>query len=155
MTSLLNPRTYSHRRLFLAACTGILIGTIGVAAGCNRRDLDLAPVEGLVLFDGAPVADAAVVFAPVDAEKTLPAVGSTDAEGKFTLITANRPGAIVGNHRVAISKTETITIPQKRGFPLYKLKEHIPEKFGNFDTSGLTAKVEDDDNEVKFELSSK
>ena len=144
-----------HRRVGLAAWTGALIALVGVTAGCNRDSLNLAAVEGTVLLDGAPVADAGVVFAPTDAEKALPAVGSTDAEGRFTLITANRPGAMVGNHRVAISKTETIAIPQKRGFPIYKFKEHLPKKFGDFETSGLTAKVEDDDNEVKFELSSK
>jgi hypothetical protein len=128
---------------------------IAGAVGCGKDGLELAPVEGVVLLEGRPVADAGVVFAPVDSKQGLPAVGTTDAEGKFTLITANRPGAALGEHRVAISKTESIAIPQRRGLPLYEIKEHLPVTYGSLETSGLTATVTEDDNHPRFELSSK
>jgi hypothetical protein len=128
---------------------------VALLCGCGDDGLALAPVEGTVLIDGAPVADAGVIFAPVDNKQGPPAVGTTDDQGNFTLVTANKPGALVGDHRVAISKTQAIIIPQKRGLPIYKAKELLPPKFGSVETSGLTASVKDDDNEVKFELSSK
>jgi hypothetical protein len=124
-----------------------------LAAGCNRSGLDLAPVEGVVTLDGVPVAEAGIMFSPVEPGKGLPATGATDEQGKFTLQTANQPGAAIGDHRVAISKSDVIAIPQRRGLPIYKTKEHIPAKYGGLNTSGLTAKVVDDDNSFKFELS--
>jgi hypothetical protein len=117
--------------------------------------MDLAPVEGIVTLDGAPVSEAGLIFMPTDSTLGPPASGATDADGKFTLTTANQPGAVIGEHRVAIAKTEVTAIPQRRGLPLYKTKEVVPAKYASVDTSGLTAVVEDDDNAVKFELSSK
>jgi len=120
--------------------------------GCHRSGLNLAPVEGLVTYKGAPLVDAGVLFLPNEPQMGPPASGTTDAEGKFTLYTVNLPGAAVGDHRVVISKEETISIPQRRGFPIYQTKRFIPEKYSDPDTSGLTATVTDDDNQVKFEL---
>ena len=81
----------------------------------------------MVTLDGQPVADAGVMFLPVDSREGPPASGTTDAEGRFTLITANRPeGAPIGSHRVAISKDEATAIPQQYGMPLYKIKAFLP-----------------------------
>jgi hypothetical protein len=123
-----------------------------LSPGCNRNELNLAPVEGVVTFNGAPLADAGVLFSPNRPQMGPPASGTTDAEGRFTLITVNSPGAAIGDHRVAISKEETITIPQKRGFPLYQTKRYIPEKYADPATSELTAAVQDDDNSFEFKL---
>jgi hypothetical protein len=131
-----------HRRVFLAAA-------IIIIAGCNRSGLDLAPVEGVVTFNGSPVAEAGVMFAP---QQGPTAMATTDAEGKFTLTTANHEGALIGPHRVSISKVETIAVPQPRGFPLYQHKSHIPEKYADVSTSALTAEVQDDDNYFTFDL---
>jgi hypothetical protein len=131
------------------------LAAIALAAGCNRSGLNLAYVEGVVTLDGAPVADAGVMFMPVDSMLGPPATGVTDSEGRFTLTTANRPGAVIGEHRVAISKSEAIVVPQRRGLPLYETKDHIPAKYGIVETSGLTASVKDDDNNIPFQLSSK
>jgi hypothetical protein len=120
-----------------------------LVAGCNRSGLDLAPVEGIVTYNGTPVADAGVMFAPLQGPS---AMATTDAAGKFSLMTANHPGALVGDHRVSISKVETIAIPQPRGFPLYQQKHHIPAKYADVSTSDLTASVVDDDNHIEFDL---
>lgn len=125
---------------------------LALVAGCDRSGLNLAPVEGVVTYNGAPLADAGVLFLPNDPRMGPPASGTTDADGKFILLTVNRPGAAVGEHRIAISKEETIAIPQRRGFPLYQTKHFIPEKYGDPDTSELTATVADDDNHFEFKL---
>jgi hypothetical protein len=131
-----------RRRIVFAAAVAAIIG-------CNRSGLDLAPVEGLVTYNGAPVAEAGVMFAP---QQGPPAMATTDAEGKFALTTANHDGALIGQHRVSISKVETIAIPQPQGFPLYQHKSHIPEKYADVSTSELTADVQDDDNYFEFKL---
>ena len=64
-----------------------------VVAGCNRSGLNLAYVDGVVTYNGQPVQNAGVIFKP---ESGPFAMGTTDAEGKFTLTTANHAGAIVG-----------------------------------------------------------
>src|SRR5262245_33000369 len=85
-----------------------LIGTSLVlcvfTAGCNRSGLNLAYVDGVVTYNGQPVEHAGVLFKP---ESGPFAMGTTDAEGKFTLVTANYPGALIGEHKVGISKTHT------------------------------------------------
>jgi hypothetical protein len=131
--------------------TLLLVATV---AGCGGSGLDLAPVAGVVTLDGQPVSEAGIMFQPVNSSMGPPAYGATDENGRFELITVNQPGAAIGEHRVAISKTESIAIPQRRGLPIYKTKEHIPSKYGNYETSGLTITVEDDDNSFKFDLTS-
>jgi hypothetical protein len=131
------------RRCFLLAAVLVL------AVGCNRSGLDLAPVEGVVTYKGSPVAEAGVMFAP---QQGPSAMATTDTEGKFALTTANHEGALIGQHRVSISKVDTIAIPQPRGFPLYQHKSHIPEKYADVSTSELTADVIDDDNHFEFKL---
>jgi hypothetical protein len=127
----------------------VWMALLAAIAGCNPSGLDLAPVEGVVTYNGAPVSNAGVMFLP---EQGAMAIGVTDAEGEFTLTTANHPGALIGPHRVSISKDETTAIPQKRGFPLYKTKSYIPPKYSDPALSGLTADVKDDDNYFDFKL---
>jgi hypothetical protein len=121
-----------------------------LVSGCNRGGLNLAPVEGVVKQHGTPLEGAGVLFLPA----TGPfAMGTTDANGRFTLMTANQDGALVGEHRVIISKTQTTArqIPGER-LPRYDTKYLIPQKYADPSTSGLTAKVVDDDNEFEFEV---
>ena len=83
-------------------------------------------------------------------------MGETDAEGRFTLITANRPGALIGEHQVTIAKAETL-VRHVRGnpMPVYDVKPLIPEKYFDASTSELTATVVDDDNHFEFNLTGK
>jgi hypothetical protein len=122
------------------------------SVGCNRSGLNLAYVDGVVTFNGQPVENAGVIFKP---DVGPFAMGTTDGEGKFTLITANNPGALIGEHKVGISKTQTTatTIPGAR-FPRYDVKHFIPEKYASPATSELTATVSKSksENHFTFEL---
>jgi hypothetical protein len=124
-----------------------------VCAGCNRSGLDLAPVEGVVTYNGAPLADAGVLFKPAQGPF---AMGVTDTEGRFTLTTANEEGALIGDHHVAISKAETL-VKHRPGnpMPIYEVKALIPQKYFDAATSKLTATVADDDNRFEFNLTAK
>jgi hypothetical protein len=119
-----------------------------VIAGCNRSGLNLAHVEGIVMHNGAPLEGAGVLFLPSSGPF---AMGTTDASGRFTLTTANHPGAIIGEHRVTISKTQTTSkqLPGER-LPRYDTKYLISPKYADASTSGLAATVVDDDNEFEF-----
>jgi hypothetical protein len=133
-------------------CHGLLgLATVLLLlAGCNRSGLNLAPVEGVVTFNGAPLEKAGVLFKPTSGPI---AIGTTDSQGHFTLMTANKNGALIGDHRVSISKTEQLA-PQVPGehFPRYQTKYLIPQKYGSPETSELTATVKSGKNQVEFKL---
>jgi hypothetical protein len=132
-----------------SGCIAVVVG-LSSLVGCNRSELDLAPVEGLVTYNGAPLADAGVLFTPA---KGPYAMGVTDGEGRFTLTTANHEGALIGEHGVSVSKTDTIVkYVQGSAFPDYITKPLIPSKYFDASTSQLSATVTDDDNEFEFKL---
>ena len=119
--------------------------------GCNRNGLDLVDVTGVVKYNGASLAGAGVTFVPAQG---LPARDITDENGEFSLKTANQEGALLGEYRVTVSKSKSIEIPQKYGFPEYRTEYLIPQKYSKTATSGLTATVGDDDNFHEFNLTS-
>jgi hypothetical protein len=136
-------------------------------AGCGGDGLNLAPVEGVVTLDGTPVGDAGVVFSPVDPAQGPPASGATNSQGHFTLMTNNREGAPIGEHKVTISKAdpfgEQVSLEQledpdfvrRRGRIVFKTKHFLPPKYADITSSELTATVEDTDNTFQFDLSAK
>ena len=136
------------------ACSILLILLIAIISGCDRG-LAVAPATGTVTLDGRPVAEAGVLFTPVEGGPA--ATGGTDASGRFNLRTANRDGAMVGKHLVTITKKETKglgpfgpTSPEG-----IKVIWHVPERYSNTKTSGLTASVPGGGEDFKFELTSK
>src|ERR1700752_1592241 len=135
--------------------SGLLLIVIVAACGCNRSGLNLAYVEGVVTYNGQPVEQAGVLFKP----DTGPfAMGTTDAEGKFTLTTANRPGALIGEHKVSISKTKT-TVLQRPGetLPRFKVEYLVPQKYESPANSELKATVskKKSENHFTFDLKGK
>ncbi|MDX1928578.1 MAG: hypothetical protein SFV81_18755 [Pirellulaceae bacterium] len=87
-----------------------LITFVLVTSGCGGGvDFKTVPAGGVVLLDGKPLEGAGVLFMSKEGNKI--AEGKTDASGKFTLKTVVGKimvdGAIVGVHKVGISKTES------------------------------------------------
>jgi hypothetical protein len=78
-----------------------LLALVGLVAGCSRGPKTI-PVTGTVKLDGKPVTGATVRFSDPSVKQTP--VGTTDAQGKFTLAYMNKPGAPAGNYKVSISK---------------------------------------------------
>lgn len=88
------------RRGLLWAC---LLSGLGLFtfAGCGGNGDGLAPVSGTVTLDGVPLADAEVIFRPVNGR---PSFGKTDATGNYQLrYSAEKMGALLGSHSVTIS----------------------------------------------------
>ena len=115
------------------------------------------PATGTVTSDGQPLQGATVVFRSTGSEPRT-AIGRTDAKGIFVLRTfEDGDGAIVGQHKVSITKTEIEKVPANINLDEVdfqpKVTSLIPEKYGSPETSGLTAEVTANGlNEFKFEL---
>lgn len=76
--------------------------------GCGGG-VTLAPVSGTITFEGEPLVGASITTQPIAADSRNPGSGSfglTDEQGHFELelVTPAKKGAIVGKHRVMISR---------------------------------------------------
>jgi len=155
MTSPPTSRLLAFFRLVFPACLML------VANGCGGSKPATAPVSGTVLLDGKPVADAAVLFEP--AEGGVPARGSTDSTGQFSLSTFTRgDGAVPGRHRVAISKmimegikADDFGLEDSSAAPASQPKSGVPRRYADPATSGLEATVEPGGVSVEFSLESR
>ncbi|MBW8884748.1 MAG: hypothetical protein JF612_08235 [Planctomycetia bacterium] len=88
--------------------------------------------------------------------------GKTDAQGKAKMKTyVEGDGAVVGTHKILLDKSESVggqkvdvDSPQyDPNAPPATVKYHLPQKYGNPATSGLTAEVkESGPNEFTFDL---
>jgi len=131
-------------------------------SGCQKPGLKVHPVEGVVLLDGKPVADATVEFAPVSAG-ALTAIGRSDAQGRFRLTSTRggppKGGAVAGDYTVLFKKadydlkgTGKTRADDLDGVPLIY---EIPKRYGDLEASGLKATVKpgrNDGPEFRFEL---
>jgi hypothetical protein len=123
------------------------------------------PVKVTVTYKGAPVSDADVSFIYQGPDQIY-AFGKTDAQGVARLKTyVEGDGAVLGTHKVTIIKVETVGekpaadqdspdyAPPTGNEPPTKLMHHIPTKYDNPGSSGLTAEVTSSGpNDFKFDL---
>jgi hypothetical protein len=154
---------------------------VGVSLlGCGTGvDFKTVPAGGTLTMDGAPVEGAGVTFMSKEGNRV--AEGKTDANGNFTLKTVvgkiMLEGAIVGVHKVSVSKTENTgkgaegaakvagendrdmvarMAGQATNTSGVKQKYIIPQKYNSPEYSGLTATVaEGGSKDIKIEVSSK
>lgn len=74
---------------------------VAAVTGCGGgSELDVGEVTGVVTLDGKPLPNAVVTFVPKAGGPS--GVGTTDAEGKYQLLTVEEAGAVVGEHLVSI-----------------------------------------------------
>lgn len=88
-----------------AACCALLACCVGCKKDSGSR-AGLVPAAGVVMYQGQPVADAEIEMRPEsDTQPNCVAVGRTDAQGKFTLMT-DRPndGALPGKYKTVVKK---------------------------------------------------
>jgi hypothetical protein len=153
----------------LILLAGALISGCGGGPAKESVDFLLVPVTGYVTMDGQPFAGATLTFLYQGA---APAgyVGSgavTDNAGKFTVLTGDQPGTIVGDYKVTVSKFtnpdgSAPQVDESAGMDLQQLilqgavKEFVPPQYSNPDKTMLFASVRDTGAEaLKFELHSR
>ena len=138
-------------RTFLTAFS---LSAVIFVTGCGSQGLSVNYVEGTVTFDGKPLDKATVYFYPQGGENPIPAVGMTDAAGKYQLTSmqggAVGKGATLGEYTVAVtrlqdepSRTERIpaTTPGEPDEVMTFYDSLIPEKYTTKQTSPLTYNV--------------
>ncbi|MCU0959957.1 MAG: transthyretin-like family protein [Pirellulaceae bacterium] len=148
--------------------------------GCSKPSgPPLAQAKGVVMLGGKPVDNARVMFYPIDQSSSF-SHGTTDAEGRFTMSTRGaNDGALVGRHKVVISKVDMpeqmakvdVSKAKSAGYgpgsmPGYEsmmgiggakpaeAKQEIPAKYSNKETTVLEIEVVTDatQNEYTFNL---
>lgn len=160
--------TFQSQRIALrrlGAVAALLVLSAGVG-GCGNSDHpDVAPVYGLVTYQGDPVKGATVTFRPKEGGK--PATAVTDEQGRYRLSTfGDQDGAIIGEHSATVllfESQEADSAPMsmeeaaeatKQGKPAAAkaAKSKLPARYSRPDSSGLTYSVVSGDNEFDIEL---
>lgn len=99
------------------------------------------PVEGQVLVGSKPVAEATVIFHPLQgAPAELPKpMGTTDAEGRFRLTTLTpSDGAAPGEYAVTVELRALKAVGEEE---VREGKHLLPARYARSETSGLTQQV--------------
>jgi len=141
--------------------SGVAFLALTLLGGCGwKRDPVLAPASGTVTHAGKPLAHVLVRFMP--AERGIApewiSEGTTDQMGRFVLVSARGPGAVVGKHRVTVSEgpvPDDIREDQARVTDWLRTLDGrpLPERFGTSATSPLEATVDEGGSSIDFELS--
>jgi len=129
---------------------------LAAIAGCGDDRLDVYPVSGKVLVQGKPAAGAEVIFYTQEEELRKPGVpipkGEVAEDGSFSL-TSYEPddGAPAGEYAVTVVWNQVVVAdpdPESR-----VERDRLNGRYADPETSGLTATVAEDDNELPpFEL---
>lgn len=125
--------------------------------GCDTSPA-LYPVTGTVTHEDKPVEGANVQFVPTEG---IPSNAVTDAAGKFTLMTAGKPGAAAGEYKVTVNKVSaggaasTATPEDMKKMQMsggMQSKSLLPESYGSIQTTPLKATVKSDKNDIPLVL---
>lgn len=124
----------------------ILLVFLLIGSGCNGGGGpsfdNLVPVSGTVTYNGEPLEQGVVSFAPID-PRGQSATGKV-TDGKFTMqTTVSAPGVIAGKYKVMIESIDTPDrAPSTNPNDLYpKSINLIPEKYRDAATSGIEIEV--------------
>lgn len=120
--------------------------------GCGGQQN--APVEGRVTLDGRPLPNATVTLSQLRATDPGPFTGTTDAEGKFTLASADKQqtGSAPGEYMVMITTVKTPAGADEYTPPPTE-KEIVPGQWRN--GSQRFTVPEDGKTDVTFDMTSR
>jgi len=105
-----------------------LVLVAATLVGCGGAGL--APVSGTVTMDGSPLEGATVTFHPQPGVKSNGGSGTSDAAGKFTVLTPQgKRGIIPGDYSITVSRR--------------KLSEKAQKMIDDAKASGITPMVSD------------
>lgn len=131
-------------RLQCIVCIAMLISVVG----CADKGMDKTIVQGIVSYDGAPVANGEIMLYPL--EGTIgPASGAAIVDGKYVI--EAKGGVPVGNHAVKIvaftvaPSNEGDMVSMSAG-PGTGRQNYIPAKYN--EQSELTMSVESSDEAI-------
>lgn len=147
--------SFARHACFLSMAVATCFFT-GCGEGTPTGDvIDTVEAGGVLTYKGQPLEYHQVTLFPTD---NRPAVGTTDAEGKFTLGTNGAgDGAVPGTHKVAVIYVGPPSTNPEEGITEFTQppppKVKIDKKYQDTETSGVTVEVpEDGSTELKIEL---
>ena len=127
----------------------LLTGLAGCFGGGGRelpdQDLELYKLQGSVKVDGEVAAGVSIGFQPADGTPGSGGFATTDAEGKFTAVSASgREGLPPGKYHVLLSWLTTADgkpIPKDALAADMDFKNNLPERFKTPDGSPYFTEV--------------
>lgn len=134
--------------------TGVLLLCV---AGCGGDGLERAPITGVLTVEGAPLGNAVVQFLPGEGTPGEGAIGNSDAEGKFEVISSRRSdeGIPPGSYTVRVSRLvnpDGSPLPPDAADADYPdAFESIPAPYSGID-SPLTVSIKPEGGEVKIDI---
>ncbi|HEV3121015.1 MAG TPA: hypothetical protein VGY53_03895 [Isosphaeraceae bacterium] len=135
-------------RRFVLLMAGSALLAVGGCGEDEKKTLRRRyPVSGKVTYKGNPLESGEISFHP-DGAGGKPATGTiTDGSYSLTTLTPG-DGAYPGNYKVVITPKLTLPVKGKTAKP----SPAIPQKYGLDTSSGLTAEVQPQTNNISFEL---
>ncbi len=136
-----------------------------LAAGCSKGP-PVAEVVGVVKFDGKPLPNVKIMFAPNPQRGTVGPIsaGLTDDQGRFKLTCEDeREGAVVGWHKVVIIESgQSLYRSPRNGrrdddevVKVTKTKPkgpHVPDKYRTIAKTPIDQEVKDSKNDLEITL---
>src|SRR5438445_6013116 len=102
--------------IFVSAA--VTLALLSSSPGCSGGVGNTVKTGGSVTLEGKPVGGATVTFHPEKKEQGRVAAGLTDEDGVFQLQTfVPADGALPGDYRVTVIKTEAVAAPPAAGDP--------------------------------------
>lgn len=163
-TFIKNEKLVSTMQRFVAC--GLVLLT-ALATGCGPN---LGSVSGTVTLDGEPAEGLIVAFTPTDGGTS--AATTTDADGKYVLVSSLGAGVPPGNYRVAITTENKVENTEEEAYTggsdsagyaaqaggsdysgAKKFKEKVPAEYNK--NSTITKEVTTGENVIDFAIETK
>ena len=144
----------------LAGAATILV-LLGLTAGCGESDgLERVPITGLLTLGGAPLPGAVVQFFPAGETAGPGALGTSDPEGRFEVISSRESDAGIppGEYTVRVSRLVnpdgTPVPPDAPDADYPGCRESVPRPYSGVD-SPLKVVIAPDGGEVRVDVPAK
>lgn len=136
-------------KIHFAMCMALPLFLVGCGGGPSDQ-VDLAPIEGVVLLEGQPVKNAVLTFYP---ESGPTGVGKSDDEGKFLIKTNGVEGSPLGKCKVTVISSGSGTPEMDGNEGKIPEDEAINPKYASALTTDLVVDVPAEGNtDIKIEL---
>lgn len=121
-----------------------------LVCGCSKSGLDLVPLTGKVTYQNQNLTHGQVVLIPTGDTKGPPGSGQIQPDGTYSIVTAQKPGAIVGTHKVTVICRRKPTEAEVQALAVTPLL--IPAQYAAETTTPLTVTIESGGSEYNIEL---
>jgi hypothetical protein len=133
---------------FLVVWSMLVMAGLAVS-GCKPAE-KLGRIGGKVTFQGKPVSEGIVLFSCID--KGVNMTAALDKEGRYEIIMAKGAGLPLGAYKVCVTPPPEFYPIGQPAPPKPKQYPNIPEKYRNYQTSGLTVTVQDGENPFDIDM---